>query len=296
MSKCNLCPRQCNINRTDGEYGICNMPQMPVVARASLHYGEEPCVSGTNGSGTVFFSGCSLKCVFCQNYEISHNGFGKPISVEELSKIFKNLEISGAHNINLVTPTHFVPAIKDALRLYKPKIPIVYNCSGYEDIKVIEEDVFDVYLFDLKFFSSEKSLRYAKCPDYFKVASKALKRACEIKGEPIINSKGLIERGVIVRHLILPQSTNDSINIVNWLNENTPNIIFSLMSQYTPIYLAKDYPEINRRITKREYEKVVDVCYNNNFYDVYLQELSSATKEMIPDFNLSGVPNNIYNP
>ena len=158
MSLCNICPRHCNKNRSEGQYGVCGMPELPRVARASLHFGEEPCVTGTNGSGTVFFSGCPLKCVFCQNYKISHNGFGKQISIEELSQIFKNLENSGAHNINLVTPTHFIPAIKEALRLYKPSIPIIYNCGGYEEISVIEDDIFDVYLFDLKFFSEENGL------------------------------------------------------------------------------------------------------------------------------------------
>lgn len=289
MQLCNACPRRCNATRGENNLGICQVPADPRVARAALHFGEEPCISGTRGSGTVFFSGCSLKCVFCQNFEISHGAFGKDISIARLAEIFKELENSGAHNINLVTPTHYVSAIKEALNLYKPQIPLVYNCSGYEDIKVIEEDIFDVYLFDLKFFSSEKSLRYAKCADYFDVASSAIKRAYEIKGRPRLDREGVMQRGIVVRHMILPQSTNDAIEIVNWLSEHTPEIYFSLMSQYVPMYKAENYPEIDRKKTKREYNKVIEACVYKNFTETYVQSLQSATTDMIPDFDLTGI-------
>ncbi len=289
MQQCNDCPRRCNADRKKGKFGFCNVSANPVVAKACLHYGEEPCISGRNGSGTIFFSGCSLKCVFCQNHIISHDCFGKEITVERLAEIFKNLEKSGADNINLVTPTHFVSGVKEALKLYKPKIPLIYNSSGYDDISVIEEDIFDVYLIDLKFFSREKSEKYAKCKDYFEVASKAIKRAYEIKGKPALNREGLIQSGIMVRHLVLPQATNDAIKIIEWLYENTPDIYLSLMSQYVPLYKAEDFPEINRKITKREYQKVVDFCHNKSFSQIYLQELSSATNEYIPDFDLSDI-------
>ena len=269
--------------------GICLSPFLPKVARAGLHHGEEPCISGSNGSGTIFFSGCSLKCVFCQNYLISHQQIGKEISIEKLSDIFKELEKQGANNINLVTPTHYITSIKKALEIYRPNIPIVYNCGGYEDLKVIEENLFDIYIFDLKFFSSEKSKKYANCENYFHVATKALKRAYDIIGRPVINNDGLMQKGIIVRHLILPQSTNDSIEIIKWLNHNTPNIYFSLMSQYIPLYKACDYPEINRKITRREYNKVINFCMDKDFDEIYIQSLKSATTDMIPNFDLTGI-------
>ncbi len=289
MLLCNDCPRRCNAARDEGKFGLCQVPLLPRVARVGLHFGEEPCISGTNGSGTVFFSGCSLKCVFCQNYDISHQCYGKDISVGRLAEIFKELEDSGAHNINLVTPSHYIAAIKDALSLYKPKIPLVYNCSGYEDIKVIEEDIFDVYLFDFKFFSKEKSKRYAKCDDYFDVASAVIKRAYEIKGKPALDREGIMQKGIIVRHMLLPQCTNDAIEIIKFLSKNTPDIYFSLMSQYVPMYKAESYPEINRRITKREYEKVIEACVDKSFSEIYIQSLKSACGECIPEFDLSGV-------
>lgn len=286
---CNDCPRKCNVDRKNGTFGICKSGYLPKIARAGLHFGEEPCISGKNGSGTVFFSGCSLKCVFCQNFNISHENFGKAISIKRMSEIFKELEEKGAHNINLVTPTHYISAIKEALRLYRPNIPIVYNCSGYEDISVIEENIFDVFLFDFKFFSREKSQKYAKCDDYFDIASKAIKRAYEIKGKPVLDREGLMQSGVIVRHLLLPSATNDAISIIDWLEKNTPDIYFSLMSQYVPLYDAVNYKEINRKITAREYNKVVDACLDRKFKEIYIQEMSSATDEMIPDFDLTGI-------
>ncbi len=289
MSMCNQCPRGCNIAREDGKFGICNVSTQPRVARVGLHFGEEPCISGSRGSGTVFFSGCSLKCVFCQNFNISHECYGKDISVKRLAEIFRELENIGAHNINFVTPTHYLSAIKEALKIYKPQIPLVYNCSGYEKISTIEEDIFDVYLFDLKFFSREKSSRYAKCIDYFDVASAAVKKAFEIKGKPVLNREGVMTSGVIVRHMLLPQCTNDAIEIINWLNDNTPGIYFSLMSQYVPMYKAENFPEINRRVTKREYEKVIEACTDINFSEIYIQSLTSASSEYIPKFDLSGV-------
>ncbi len=288
MQLCNDCPRRCSADRSKIS-GFCGVLSAPRVARAGLHFGEEPPISGKNGSGTIFFSGCSLKCVFCQNYNISHEKYGKDITIQRLAEIFKELELKGAHNINFVTPTHYITTIKEALTIYRPSIPLVYNGSGYEDISIIKEDIFDIYLFDLKFFSSEKSKKYAKCEDYFEIASSVIKKAYEIKGKPLIDKEGMMKKGIIVRHLILPQATNDAITIINWLSENTPEVCLSLMSQYVPMYKASEYKEINRRITKREYEKVIDAVSDKNFFEIYIQSLDSATEEYIPQFDLTGV-------
>ncbi len=288
MSVCNSCPRKCSVDR-NVKHGVCGVGKEIKVARAGLHFGEEPCISGTNGSGTIFFSGCSLKCVMCQNYCISHESFGKVISKERLVDIMKSLENKGAHNINFVTPSHYFNEIVDALEIYRPKIPLVYNSSGYDLTQNVQKDIFDIYLFDLKYYSTEKSLKYSKCENYFEVASSAISHAVRIKGEPQFDDRGLLKRGVIVRHLILPGSTNDSINLIKWLNDNTSGIIFSLMSQYVPMYKSCDFPEINRKITKREYNKVLNACYETNFCETYIQDLKSATTDMIPDFDLSGI-------
>ena len=286
--KCNNCPRRCNIDRSTIT-GICGVSEEFKVARAGLHFGEEPCITGTKGSGTIFFSGCNLKCVFCQNYQISHDVYGKYIDKMHLIRIIKHLENSDAHNINFVTPTHYFSQISDTLSIYRPKIPVIYNSSGYDSVDNIEKNIFDIYLFDLKFFSREKSAKYANCLDYFEKASVAIKKASETVGPPVFDSNGILKRGVVVRHMILPSSTNDSIEIVKWLNDNTEHIIFSLMSQYVPMHKATDYKEINRCITKREYEKVLNFCYESKFTKTYIQELSSATTEFIPTFDLSGI-------
>ncbi len=265
------------------------MPLYPVIARASLHFGEEPCISGTRGSGTVFFSGCSLKCVYCQNEPISHNGFGKTVTPKRLAEIFLELENKGAHNINLVNPTHFIYSIKEALKIYKPKIPLVYNSSGYDLPEIIKENIFDIYLFDLKYIKKEKSLRYSLCEDYFEYASKSIKTAYELNKNAVFNDKGIMQKGIVVRHLILPMGTNEAKSVVDWFSENTPNAYLSLMSQYTPMAKAHDFKEINRKITKREYEKIVDYVIEKDIKNVYIQENSSAEKSYIPDFDMSGV-------
>lgn len=288
MSRCSNCPRKCKADR-EVFGGICGVGNEFKLARAGLHFGEEPCVSGKNGSGTIFFSGCSLRCVFCQNFNISHEGFGKTVSDERFVEILKELEAQGAENINFVTPTHYFDRIEGILSNYRPKIPLICNTSGYELVSNIEKDIFDVYLFDLKFFSGEKSERYASCADYFDIASKALRKAVELKGKPTFDEKGRITSGVIVRHLILPQNTNESIAIIESIKDIAPYIVFSLMSQYVPMYKASEFKELNRGITKREYNKVIDKCLEADFFDVYTQSFSSATKEMIPCFDLSGV-------
>lgn len=290
--KCNLCPRRCNAQRTNDENltGFCKMPLLPKAARAALHFWEEPCISGKNGSGTVFFSGCTLDCVFCQNYDISHGGFGKVITFQRLADIFKELEEKGAHNINLVTPTHFVPAIIRALDIYKPKIPVVYNSGGYDSVKEISalKGYVDIFLMDLKYLSDDRAEIYSGASNYPHFATAAISEC--YKQQPVCEFEdGIMKKGVIVRHLLLPQGTNEAIRVFDWVKENTPNAYFSIMSQYIPCGKASNMPKINRRVTKREYEKVLDYICNSGFENVYIQERESSDKKYIPPFDLEGI-------
>ena len=289
---CNLCPRRCNAlrNETENKTGFCKMPLLPKVARAALHFGEEPIISGKKGSGTVFFSGCSLSCVYCQNSEISALGNGKSITVERLAQIFYELEQMGANNINLVTPTHYAHMVKRALDIYRPSIPIVYNSSGYECEETLDllKDYIDIYLFDFKYWDKEKAKKYSNASDYPEIVKRAILKAYSYKSQVKIEN-GIMQSGVIIRHLLLPLSTNDAIKIFDWIRENTPNVYFSIMSQYVPLYKAKEIPEISRPVTKREYEKVISYILNTDFKNVFIQERNSATEEFIPDFDFTGV-------
>lgn len=289
---CNLCPRRCNAlrNETQNIGGVCAMPQMPMVARAALHFGEEPSISGKNGSGTIFFSGCSLHCVFCQNSVISEKNTGMSITINRLAEIFKNLENQGAHNINLVTPTHYVDAIIAALDIYKPKIPIVYNSSGFENVDTLKKlkGYVDVFLMDFKYDDEAKAKLFSFAPDYPSICKNALLECYRQQSECVFED-GIMQKGVIVRHLLLPQSTRDAIAIFDWVIQNMPNAYFSLMSQYLPLYKAQNMPIINRKITAREYNKVVDYIVSSGFENCYIQDISSATKEYIPDFDFTGI-------
>ena len=290
--KCSLCPRRCNAERTNDENlnGFCKMPLSPKVARAALHFWEEPSISGKKGSGTVFFSGCTLDCVFCQNYDISHGGFGKVITHQRLADIFKELEEKGARNINLVTPTQFVPAIIRALDIYKPQVPIVYNSGGYDTVEQIRalKGYVDIFLMDLKYLSIDRAKAYSGAPDYPKYAVSAIKEA--YLGQPVCEFRdGIMQKGLIVRHLLLPQGTNEAIRVFDWVRVNTPNAYFSIMSQYTPCGKALDMPIINRPVTKREYEKVLDYICNSDFENVYIQERESSDKKYISPFDLEGI-------
>ncbi len=291
--KCRMCPRQCNAIRTADNNigGVCAMPENILLARASLHFWEEPSISGKNGSGTVFFSGCPLHCVYCQNADISTNNQGKAVSVQKLADIFKNLEDKGAHNINLVTPTHYVPQIIKALNIYKPNIPIVYNTSGYETTEMLKllKGYIDIYLFDFKYISNDKARLYSNAADYPDVCKAALKQAYLQHPECLFDQNGIMQKGVIVRHLLLPAATNDAISIFVWVMQNAPNAYFSLMSQYIPLGKAKEMPIINRKITDREYNKVVDYILNSNFENCYIQEKGSASTKFIPDFDFAGI-------
>lgn len=289
---CNQCPRMCNAIRTsnDNVGGVCGMPLSPVVARAALHFWEEPCISGQNGSGTVFLSGCSLHCVFCQNNDISQKNKGKAISELQLSRIFENLEKQGAHNINFVTPTHYTDAIINALKIYRPKIPIVYNSSGYEKIETLErlKEYIDVYLIDFKYSDSLKASMYSGADNYVDICKSALLEAYSQQNKCVFKD-GIMQKGVIVRHLLLPQATRDAIEIFDWVKDNLPQAYFSLMSQYVPMGNALNMPPINRTVTSREYNKVVDFIADSGFENCYIQECSSANKSFIPDFDFSGI-------
>lgn len=285
---CNQCPHRCNVVRDDViAGGICKMPETAVVAKADLHFWEEPCISGNRGSGTIFFSGCSLGCIFCQNKSISSENYGKKISVERLAEIFKELECRGAHNINFVSPTHYLHSIKEALKIYRPNIPLVCNTGGYELPEIIKENIFDVYLFDLKYFSNDTALKYSGVKNYFDYASESIKTAISIKGKPVFENE-ICKSGVIIRHLLLPNHTKEAISVIDWVNENCPEAIFSLMSQFIPIG-TENMPEINRKVTQREYDKVSNYLLNSGIDNIYLQDIKSAQEKFIPDFNLLGV-------
>ena len=290
MDGCILCPRQCGVDRTE-RVGYCGSGSLPKVARAAKHHWEEPCISGTEGSGTVFFSGCTLGCVFCQNREISRGGTGREVTVEHLADIFKRLEGQGVHNLNLVTPTHFTPQILQALELAKPTVPVVMNCGGYERVETLRqwEGKVQVYLPDLKYFSTELSAKYSAAPDYFAVASKAIMEMH--RQQPQLVWEGdLLKSGLIIRHLVLPGCMKDSLQILDFLDNHLPkdSFLLSLMSQYTPTENCKQFPEINRRVTTYEYRKVADRAAELGFSG-FAQDRRSAKEEYTPPFNLEGV-------
>lgn len=294
---CTLCPRMCRVDRNQ-TLGYCRSSTAIKAARAALHLWEEPCISGTRGSGTVFFSGCTLRCCFCQNYKISQENYGKELSVSRLSQIFLELQEQGAHNINLVTATQYVPGIIKALDLAKPalQIPVVYNCGGYERPETIQmlDGYVDIYLPDFKYFDPGLSGAYSNAPDYFNVASKAIRAMIDQVGPPVFDSAGdipLLKKGVLIRHMVLPGAREDSIRLLHWMIENLPkdHYLISLMSQYTPFYRSKDYPAINRRITTYEYEKVLDTAIQLGLVHGFMQEKSSAKEEYTPPFQLEGL-------
>lgn len=286
--RCNICPRKCNALRNQEKgLGVCEMPISIKLASYSLHKWEEPCISGVNGSGTIFFSGCNLHCVYCQNYKISTLNNGKIISKEELVSIMNELIEKGAHNINFVNPTHYTHIIREVLIENRFNVPIIYNCSGYEEINTIKslEGLIDVYLPDLKYFDNTLSKKYSNCNDYFEIASKTILEMIRQTKDCIYDENGMIQKGTIIRHLVLPNNTNNTIKILKWCKENIPSSIpISVMSQYIPTGDLTNYPEINRRINKIEYNKVLKYIYDNDILNGYVQDLSSAKKIYIPDF------------
>ncbi len=289
---CNLCPRECNAERTEySGKGFCKNGINPVVARIAPHYWEEPCISGENGSGAIFFSGCSLGCVFCQNSKISKENFGKVLSPYQLSEKYRYLESLGVNNINLVTPTHFVTSIIKSLDIYKPNIPVIYNSGGYEKLSTIKilDGYIDVYLPDFKYYNNNVALKYSGVNNYFECASSAISEMIRQTGNPIFNDYNIIQKGTIIRHLILPFNTKNSIDVLTYISENFGSkVLVSLMAQYIPLGNADKFPEINRTITKREYEKVLNYLENLGL-DGYVQDRASASETYVPNFNLEGI-------
>lgn len=292
---CTLCPRLCQVNRNQNQLGFCQAGRNVKLARASLHVWEEPCISGINGSGTVFFSHCSLKCIFCQNYDISTKQFGKEISIDKLSEIFLSLQEKRAHNINLVTPTHYVPQIIEALKLAKQNglsIPIVYNSSGYETKETIQmlNGLIDIYLPDMKYCDDKLAISYSKAPHYFEYAKKALDEMIKQVGIPEFDENGLLKKGVIVRHLMLPTHLEDSKNIIHYLYTTYhDDIIISIMNQYTPLKQVEHIKELNQTVKTNDYDELIDYAIDLGVTKAYIQEGKTQEASFIPSFELEGI-------
>lgn len=293
LEECTICPHKCKVNRIEGQKGRCRCDSDIRIALASVHSHEEPCISGTNGSGTVFFSNCNLSCVYCQNYEISQEGKGKVISIEHLAEIFIKQQNKGVNNINLVTPTMYVPQIIEAIKIAKKDglhIPIVYNSNGYESVETIKmlDGFIDVYLPDLKYYSNELAKKYSKIENYFPIATSAIKEMIKQVGNPVFDENGIIKRGVIIRHLILPNHIQNTKNILKYIKENLGDEAYvSIMAQYFPTYKAKEDDLINRKISKKEYKEVEKYLYMLDLENGYMQDLGEHEEEYVPNFDLS---------
>ncbi len=295
LKDCTLCPRECHVDRRNGKRGYCKQTDELVVARAALHMWEEPCISGEEGSGTVFFSGCAMGCVYCQNHNIAAGIAGKVISIERLSGIFMELQEQKANNINLVTPSHYVLQIVEAIKLARKqglRIPIVYNCSGYEKVETLRllEGYIDIYLPDLKYMAAEPARRYSNCENYFQYAALAMEEMVRQVPEAVFDSRDRMKKGVIVRHLTLPGYLEDSKNIIKYLYDTFGDKIYiSIMNQYTPLSGVEHYPEINRKINDSEYEELVDYAIELGVENGFIQEGETASESFIPEFNGEGV-------
>lgn len=295
LKSCTLCPRNCLVDRTNSIAGYCGQTSAIRASRASLHMWEEPCISGETGSGTVFFSGCSLKCIYCQNHDIALGQTGKVISTSRLAEIFLELQERGALNINLVTPTHFIPQIVTALNEAKRDglhLPIVYNTSGYESVESLKllDGLIDIYLPDCKYFSKQLAQKYSNAPDYFDVAKAALTEMFRQVGTPVFDESNLIKKGMIVRHLVLPGCIEDSKKVIRYLFETFGhNIYISIMNQYTPVRTFENFPDLNRTLTEEEYDQVVDFAINLGVENGFIQEGETCLESFIPPFDLEGI-------
>lgn len=295
---CALCPRECKANRKDGKAGFCGVAGEDIyLARVALHMWEEPCISGEEGSGTVFFTGCPLRCVYCQNHNIANATTGKPVGKERLAEIFLELQGKGANNINLVTPTHYTPEIVWAVRKARENgltLPIVYNCSGYEKVETLKmlEGIVDIYLTDFKYMDKEAAKRYSNAPDYPEVAKAALEEMVRQTGQAVFAESGMMLKGVIVRHLLLPGYMKNAKAVVQYVYETYGDRVFlSLMNQYTPLSQVEKFPEINRRVTEEEYEELVNYAIEIGVENGFIQEGETAEESFIPEFNYEGVYN-----
>ena len=290
LEKCKICPHNCGINRLNGNIGRCKSNGNIKLAMASIHNFEEPCISGENGSGTVFFSNCNMNCVFCQNYKISQQGLGREISIEELAEIFIDEQNKNAENINLVTPTMYVYHIIEAIKIAKNKglkIPIVYNSNGYENVETIKklDGYIDIYLPDLKYYDDDLAFKYSGVKNYFENATSAIKEMYNQVGSPVLDENGMMKKGLIIRHLVLPNNLQNSKDVLKWINDNIDKKVFvSVMAQYFPTNKAKDFPEINRKLTKEEYEEIENYLYSLDLDNGYIQELGEHEEEYVPDF------------
>lgn len=290
LEKCNICPHSCGVNRLEGKLGRCRASDKIKIALVSLHNFEEPCISGNNGSGTIFFSNCNLNCVFCQNYEISQLGNGKEITIEKLADIFLEQQNNNAENINLVTPTMYIYQIIEAIKIARNKglhIPIIYNSNGYECVDTLKDlnGYIDIYLPDLKYKNDEIAYKYSKIKNYFKNATQAIEEMYKQVGNPILDENGIMKKGLMIRHLILPNNIQDSKDILKWINGNIDKKVFiSIMAQYFPTHKAKEFSEINRKLTKEEYDEIENYLYSLDLVNGYIQDLGDNEEEYVPDF------------
>lgn len=289
LEKCAICPHNCGINRLNNQIGRCKSKDTVKVALYSTHNFEEPCISGKKGSGTVFFSNCNMNCVFCQNYEISQKGKGKEISIEELADIFIKQQEKDVENINLVTPTSYVPQIIEAIKIARGnglKLPIVYNTNGYEKVETLKmlDGFVDIYLPDFKYSDNELGKRLSKVNNYFEIATEALKEMYRQTGKAVFNDEGIMQRGMIIRHLVLPNHILNSRRVLKWINENMHDVYVSVMAQYFPTYKAKEIDDISRKLTKEEYEQIENYLYRLDLENGYIQELGEHEEEYVPNW------------
>ena len=288
--QCNICPRRCGADRENGSLGFCGASNKIRIARAALHFWEEPCLSGKNGAGTVFFSHCNMKCVYCQNYRISTRGAGHEVSIGELAEIFLDLQSRGANNIDLVTPTHYALDIAEAVKKAKNSglhIPVLYNCVGYESVETLKrlEGLIDIYMPDMKYYRDKYAMKYSSAPKYFETACAALEEMYRQTGAVVLDKNGIMQSGVIVRHMMLPGLMLDTKKIMDYLFDTYGNNIYiSLMSQYTPLKNVERFPELNRKIDMKKYNSIVDYCMNRGMENVFIQEGSAAKESFIPCF------------
>ena len=291
LEKCTICPHNCGINRLNNQIGRCKSKNIVKIALYSTHNFEEPCISGKKGSGTVFFSNCNMNCVFCQNYEISQQGKGREISIDELASIFIKQQEKDVENINLVTPTSYVPQIIEAIKIARNdglKLPIVYNTNGYEKVETLKmlEGYIDIYLPDFKYSDNELAKRLSKVDNYFEIVTEALKEMYRQTGKSIFNDDGIMQKGMIIRHLVLPNHILNSRRVLKWINENMHDVYVSVMAQYFPTYKAKDIDDINRKLTKEEYEQIENYLYRLDLKNGYIQELGEHEEEYVPKWEI----------
>lgn len=298
LRECTICPRKCAANRVDTSQknlGVCNANNKVKISKISLHMWEEPCISGSKGSGTIFFSNCNLKCVFCQNHEISQEGFGKEVSIERLSEIFLEQQERGANNINLVTPTHYAIQIIEAIKIAKNKglnIPILYNSNGYENVETIKllNEYIDVYLPDLKYYNDKYAIKYSKAPNYFSIASKAIQTMYEGVGSVQFNENGLIKKGVIIRHLMLPHLLFDSKKVIDFIFSTFGhNVYISLMNQYTPMYKSYEFNELTKKLKPELYDSLIEYCLSLGIKNAFIQDTGTNSTKFVPDFDLQWI-------